>query len=46
MTGQTASPGIGTTLKLVGRDRTLARIDRALARIDERSGGETTAKSR
>jgi glutamyl-tRNA synthetase len=37
LTGQAASPGIGTTLILVGRERTLARIDRALAYIDERA---------
>ena len=35
LTGQAASPGIGTTLILVGRERTLARIDRALTYIDE-----------
>lgn len=34
LTGQAASPGIGTTLVLVGRDRTLKRIDRALAYIE------------
>ncbi len=34
VTGDTASPGIGTTLALLGRQRTLARIDRALASID------------
>ena len=34
LTGQAASPGIGVTLMLVGRDRTLGRIDRALAHID------------
>jgi glutamyl-tRNA synthetase len=34
LTGQAASPGIGTTLALVGRERTLRRIDRALAHID------------
>ena len=33
LTGDVASPGIGTTLKLVGRERTLARIDRALCFI-------------
>jgi glutamyl-tRNA synthetase len=33
VTGDTASPGIGLTLQLLGRDRTLARIDRALAFI-------------
>jgi len=36
LTGRAASPGIGTTLLLVGRERTLARIDRALAWIDGR----------
>jgi glutamyl-tRNA synthetase len=36
LTGSAASPGIGTTLLLVGRERTLARIDRARAFIDER----------
>jgi glutamyl-tRNA synthetase len=30
LTGDVASPGIGTTLRLVGRDRALSRIDRAL----------------
>jgi glutamyl-tRNA synthetase len=30
LTGRAASPGIGVTLVLVGRQRTLARIDRAL----------------
>jgi glutamyl-tRNA synthetase len=33
LTGRAASPGIGTTLVLVGRARSLARIDRALAYI-------------
>ncbi len=33
LTGRAASPGIGTTLVLVGRDRALARIDRALAYV-------------
>src|SRR5690606_33219243 len=33
VTGQAASPGIGTTLVLVGRERTLARIGRAIAHI-------------
>ncbi|HMB72262.1 MAG TPA: glutamate--tRNA ligase, partial [Gammaproteobacteria bacterium] len=37
LTGQAASPGIGVTLALVGRERTLARIDRALAFIKERA---------
>jgi glutamyl-tRNA synthetase len=36
LTGQAASPGIGTTLLLIGRKRALQRIDRALAYIDER----------
>ncbi len=36
LTGQAASPGIGTTLVLVGRERTRNRIDRALAFIDAR----------
>ena len=36
LTGQSASPGIGTTLVLVGRERTLKRIDRAVAYIDSR----------
>jgi glutamyl-tRNA synthetase len=34
LTGDSASPGIGTTLVLVGRERTLARIARALAHIE------------
>jgi glutamyl-tRNA synthetase len=38
LTGQAASPGIGTTLVLVGRARTVARIDRALAYIDAAAG--------
>ncbi len=38
VTGRAASPGIGTTLALVGRERTLRRIDRAIAYIDERAG--------
>ncbi len=33
LTGDTASPGIGTTLVLLGRERALARIDKALATI-------------
>jgi len=36
LTGQASSPGIDTTLRLVGRERTLERIDRALRYIDER----------
>jgi glutamyl-tRNA synthetase len=43
LTGQAASPGIGTTLVLVGRKRTLVRIDRALDYIDVRA--KTTAGS-
>jgi glutamyl-tRNA synthetase len=35
LTGKGASPGIGTTLVLVGRERTLRRIDRALAYGEE-----------
>jgi glutamyl-tRNA synthetase len=34
LTGQTASPPIGTTLVLVGRKRSLERISRALRHID------------
>jgi glutamyl-tRNA synthetase len=37
LVGRAASPGIGTTLVLVGRERTLARIQRALAYIDSRA---------
>jgi glutamyl-tRNA synthetase len=37
LVGQAASPGIGTTLVLVGQDRTLARIKRALGFIDSRA---------
>jgi glutamyl-tRNA synthetase len=33
VTGDTASPGIGLTLALLGRRRTLARIDRAIEHI-------------
>ncbi len=36
LTGQAASPGIGTTLVLVGRERALRRIDRALAYVAAR----------
>ena len=47
LTGRAASPGIGTTLALVGRARTLARIDRALAYIHARdhqvSGDDASA---
>jgi glutamyl-tRNA synthetase len=34
LTGRAASPGIGTTLLLVGRERSVERIGRALAYID------------
>jgi glutamyl-tRNA synthetase len=34
LTGQAASPGIGATLVLVGRERALQRVERALARVD------------
>ena len=34
VTGDTASPGIGVTLKLLGRPRTLTRIDRAIDHIE------------
>ena len=37
LTGRAASPGIGATLVLVGRERTLSRIARALDYIDERA---------
>jgi glutamyl-tRNA synthetase len=37
LTGQAASPGIGLTLRLVGRDRAMARIGRALTYIDRRA---------
>jgi len=30
-TGTTVSPGIGDTLELLGRDKTLARIERCLS---------------
>jgi len=33
VTGGTASPGIGETLELIGRDETLRRLDAAMARI-------------
>jgi glutamyl-tRNA synthetase len=42
LTGRAASPGIGTTLLLVGRERSLARIDRALAYIAERAAAATS----
>jgi glutamyl-tRNA synthetase len=40
LTGQAASPGIGTTLVLVGRERAVRRIDRALRRIDAPAVGD------
>ncbi|MBN1237835.1 MAG: glutamate--tRNA ligase [Gammaproteobacteria bacterium] len=36
LTGRAASPGIGVTLVLVGKARTLERIDRALRYVDSR----------
>ena len=41
LTGDVSSPGIGTTLELVGRERALTRIDRALDLI--RSGSSARA---
>jgi glutamyl-tRNA synthetase len=41
LTGDVSSPGIGTTLALVGRERALTRIDRALGLI--RSGSSARA---
>ncbi len=40
LTGQAASPGIGVTLMLVGRERAVARIARALEHIDRKMGSE------
>ena len=40
VTGAAASPGIGTTLRLVGRERALQRIDRALAFVDARAAAQ------
>jgi glutamyl-tRNA synthetase len=37
LVGRAASPGIGTTMMLVGRERALARIERALAYVAHRS---------
>lgn len=34
LTGSTVSPGIGDTLSLIGRERSLARIDKALALVN------------
>jgi glutamyl-tRNA synthetase len=39
VTGGPVSPPIDTTLWLVGRDRSLARVDRAIALIEERAAG-------
>jgi glutamyl-tRNA synthetase len=39
LTGRAASPGIGTTLVLVGRERALARIERALGYVDATAAG-------
>ena len=39
VTGGPVSPPIDSTLWLVGRDRSLARIDRAIALIEERAAG-------
>ncbi|MEO0949857.1 MAG: hypothetical protein AAFY44_00950 [Pseudomonadota bacterium] len=39
VTGGGASPGLGDTLALVGRSRTLARLERALGFIESRSQG-------
>ena len=36
VTGDAASPGIGTTLALLGRQKTLARLDDALAFVEDR----------
>ena len=41
VTGDTASPGIGVTLKLLGRTRTLMRIDQAVGYI-QKSGAQPT----
>jgi glutamyl-tRNA synthetase len=39
VTGSAASPGIGITLQLIGRERTLARIERALDLIRTTKSG-------
>jgi glutamyl-tRNA synthetase len=39
VTGGTASPGIGVTLNILGRDRTLERLDRAIAFARESQSG-------
>jgi glutamyl-tRNA synthetase len=33
-TGRTASPGLFATLRVIGRERVLARLDAALQRLD------------
>src|SRR5690606_1958361 len=38
VTGQAASPGIGVTLVLVGRERAIKRIERAIAFVEQRQG--------
>jgi glutamyl-tRNA synthetase len=43
LTGDTASPGIGLTLQLMGRQRTLARIDRALDHIRSSTESQPSA---
>jgi glutamyl-tRNA synthetase len=40
VTGSAASPGIGITLQLIGRERTLARIERALEMIGTPKPGQ------
>lgn len=42
LTGRAASPGIGTTLVLVGRERALCRIGRALDYVDARAADTET----
>jgi glutamyl-tRNA synthetase len=39
VTGSAASPGIGITLQLIGRERTLKRIERALDLIRTTKAG-------
>lgn len=46
LTGQTASPGIGTTLVLVGQERALRRIERALACMNGAAGREVDRAER
>src|SRR5699024_1012 len=40
VTGQAASPGIGTTLVLVGRERAVARIERALEHVETHAAAD------